>query len=97
MLLSEKNARHARRDSSRNVDGEFKKRLENRPGPERPEPMMTASNIHYELADRVQGLSAGGIGAMLLLARNIGLINDIDAQSSSSSSGICPITNPTMS
>jgi len=27
--------------------------------------MMTASTIHYELADRVQGLSAGGIGAML--------------------------------
>jgi len=40
------------------------KRIENRPGPEREEPMMTASNIHYELADRVQGLSAGGIGAI---------------------------------
>ena len=55
------------------------KRIENRPGPEREEPMITASNIHYELADRVQGLSAGGIGAMLLLARNTGLIKDIDA------------------
>ena len=55
------------------------KRIENRPGPEREEPMMTASNIHYELADRVQGLGAGGIGAMLLLARNTGLIKDIDA------------------
>jgi len=54
------------------------KRIENRPGPERDEPMMTASNIHYELADRVQGLSAGGIGAMLLLARNTGLTKDID-------------------
>jgi hypothetical protein len=40
--------------------------------------MMTASNIHYELADRVHGLSAGGIGAMLLLARRTGLIADID-------------------
>jgi hypothetical protein len=40
--------------------------------------MMTATNIHYELADRVQGLSAGGIGAMLLLARRTGLIADID-------------------
>ena len=54
------------------------KRIDNRPGPERDEPMMTATNIHYELADRVQGLSAGGIGAMLLLARRIGLIHDID-------------------
>ena len=44
-------------------------RILNRPGPERDRPMMTASNIHYELADRVQGLAAGGIGALLLLAR----------------------------
>ena len=31
------------------------------------------------MADRVQGLSAGGIGVMLLLAHRIGLIRDIDA------------------
>ena len=54
------------------------RRIENRPGPERDRPMMTASNIHYELADRVQGLAAGGIGAMHLLASRIGLIRDID-------------------
>ena len=54
-------------------------RIVNRPGTEREVPMMTASNIHYELGDRVQGLSAGGIGAMLLLARRTGLIGDIDA------------------
>jgi hypothetical protein len=53
-------------------------RIANRPGPDRPEPMITASNIHYELADRTQGLNPGGIGAMLLLARRIGLIRDID-------------------
>ena len=40
--------------------------------------MMTASNIHYELADRAQGLAAGGIGAMLLLAQSTGLVRDID-------------------
>jgi hypothetical protein len=53
-------------------------RIANRPGPERDAPMISASNIHYELADRVQGLAAGGIGAILLLARKIGLIGDID-------------------
>jgi Transposase DDE domain group 1 len=53
-------------------------RIENRPGLEREEPMITASNIHYELADRMQGLNPGGIGAMLLLARRIGLTRDID-------------------
>ena len=40
--------------------------------------MMTASNIHYEHADRVQGLSAGGIGAIFLLAQRIGLVQEID-------------------
>lgn len=53
-------------------------RIENRPGPEREQPMMTPNNIHYELADRPRGLAAGGIGAMLLLAKRIGLVRDID-------------------
>lgn len=54
------------------------RRIENRPGPERECPMITASNIQYELADRVEGLACGGIGAMLLLARRTGLIAAID-------------------
>jgi Transposase DDE domain group 1 len=54
------------------------RRIENLPGPERERPMITADNIHYELADRVQGLCAGGIGAMLLVARRTGLVNAID-------------------
>ena len=41
-------------------------------------PMLTASNIGYELADRVRGLSSGGIGAIHLLARKTGLIKAID-------------------
>jgi hypothetical protein len=53
-------------------------RLENQPGAERDQPMITATDIHYELAERAQGLSAGGIGAMLLVARTTGLIRDID-------------------
>lgn len=40
--------------------------------------MMTATNIHYEPADRVRGLSAGGIGAILLLAQKIELDKEID-------------------
>jgi Transposase DDE domain group 1 len=53
-------------------------RIANRPGPPRQRPMITAANIHYELGERVGGLAAGGIGAMLLLARKTGLIRDID-------------------
>ena len=40
--------------------------------------MMTATNIHYEHADRVRGLSAGGIGALFLLAQKIELVKEID-------------------
>jgi hypothetical protein len=40
--------------------------------------MMTASNIHYESAARVRGLSAGGIGALFLLAQELELVKDID-------------------
>ena len=72
------------------------RRIENRPGPERERPMMTATNIHYELADRVQGLAAGGIGAMLLLAGGR-LDRATSTATSISSSGICPTTNPTTS
>jgi hypothetical protein len=56
----------------------IKKRLANTPGLERPVPMMTATNIHYEQANRVRGLSAGGIGAIFLLARKIELDKEID-------------------
>ena len=56
----------------------IKKRLENTPGPERTVPMMSAANIHYEYADRVRGLSAGGIGAIFLLAQRVNLVNEID-------------------
>jgi hypothetical protein len=73
-----KNTRERNRRLLRQRRRRILNRIENRPGPERDRPMMTASNIHYELADRVHGLSAGGIGAMLLLARRTGLINDID-------------------
>ena len=56
----------------------IKKRLDPTPGPERPTPMMTATNIHYESADRARGLSAGGIGALFLLAQRIELVKDIN-------------------
>jgi hypothetical protein len=41
-------------------------------------PMFTASNIHYEIAERTQGMAFGGIGAIHLLARKIGLIDAIN-------------------
>jgi len=41
-------------------------------------PVFTASNIHYEFADRIRGIAHGGIGAIHLLARRIGLIDAIN-------------------
>jgi hypothetical protein len=42
------------------------------------QPIMTARNIHYEIAERTHGIAVGGIGAMHALARRIGLIDAID-------------------
>ena len=63
--MTRKRDRKKTRERNRRIFNERKRRIldriVNRPGPERDQPMMTATNIHYELADRVQGLSAGGI------------------------------------
>ena len=37
--------------------------------------MFTGSNIHYEMAEKTQGLGCGGIGAMHLLCQKIGLVD----------------------
>jgi len=77
--LRKRNARNTRQRDYKKTPGRNRKilnarkrrilwRIENRPGPERDQPLMTASKIHYELADRIQGRSAGGIGAMLTMA-----------------------------
>ena len=42
------------------------------------QPMMTARNIHYEIAERTRGISHGGIGTMHALANQLGLIEAID-------------------
>jgi DDE family transposase len=41
-------------------------------------PVFTASNIRYEISDRLRAIAHGGIGAIQLLARRIGLIEGIN-------------------
>ena len=41
-------------------------------------PMFTAHNIHYEIAKRTHGIAHGGIGAIHILARQLGLVESID-------------------
>src|SRR4051794_15494620 len=43
-----------------------------------PDPVFTASNIHYDAATKAQAISCGGIGAIHLLVRKLGLAEAID-------------------
>jgi hypothetical protein len=54
------------------------RRLVNRQWEDQLSPMLAASNIHYELSDRIHGLDCGGIGVIHLLARQTGLIDAIN-------------------
>ncbi len=45
---------------------------------EQSRPMFSASNIHYQIADRAGGIICGGIGVMHKLARQTGLIEALD-------------------
>jgi len=42
------------------------------------EPQFAASNIHYEVSVKTGAISCGGIGAMHMLAKDIGLVDAID-------------------
>lgn len=62
-----------------------KHRIERRLDPQRgwadqPAPIMGARNIHYEIAERTRAVTAGGIGAIHLLAQKLGLPAEIDAR-----------------
>ncbi len=54
------------------------RRIQNKPGVEAHQPMMTASNIHYEIAEKVRAIAPGGIGAIHLMAQKLGLVHDIN-------------------
>jgi Transposase DDE domain group 1 len=43
-----------------------------------PQPVITATNIHYEAATKTQAIPCGGIGAIQLLVRKLGLAEAID-------------------
>jgi hypothetical protein len=46
--------------------------------PEQPEPMLSARNIHFEMAQRGRAIGCGGIGALHLLGQKLGLAREID-------------------
>ena len=46
----------------------------------RTTPMMSATNVAYEVSDRVEATAWGGVAAMHQLARAVGLVNALDEQ-----------------
>ena len=44
------------------------------------EPMMSGSNIHFEMAERDRAINYGGIGAIHLMGQRLGLAQEIDSR-----------------
>ena len=62
-----------------------KHRIERRLDPKRrwseqPAPMLSASNIHFEMAERDRAVNYGGIGAIHLMGQRLGLAEEIDGR-----------------
>jgi len=47
---------------------------------EQPAPMLSASNIHFEMAERDRAVNYGGIGAIHLMGQRLGLAEEIDGR-----------------
>lgn len=59
---------------------EIKKRLERKQWEEQPQPMFTARNIHYEIAEKTRAINCGGIGAIHQMVLKSGLVHEINRQ-----------------
>lgn len=55
------------------------RRLKRKQWENQPQPMFNASNIYYEMDGRHKGIANGGIGAIHLMNKNLGLVEDIDS------------------
>jgi hypothetical protein len=62
----------------RNRKQRITRRLAPRPWSDQPRPMLKASNIRYEMAQRTHAVGCGGIGAVHLLVQRLGLVEDIN-------------------
>ena len=78
MKTSKAQKRIERKRKLNNRKQRIKYRLRDINWADQERPILTAGNIHYELADRVRGLCQGGVGAIHLLVNKVGLIEAID-------------------
>jgi len=44
------------------------------------EPVITARNVHYEMAEKSRAINCGGIGAIHLMVNKLGLREEIDSR-----------------
>jgi hypothetical protein len=56
----------------------IEKRLKRKQWENQLRPMFTASNIHYEMDGRHKGIASGGIGAVHLMNKKLGFIEEVD-------------------
>jgi len=54
------------------------RRLKRKQWKNQPKPMFSASNIHYEMDGRHKGISSGGIGAIHLMNKKLGFVEEMD-------------------
>jgi hypothetical protein len=70
--------------SYRKIIRNRKQRIERRLAPrnwaDQPEPMLGASNIHYEMAQKTEAISYGGIGAIHKMVCKLGLVEELDRE-----------------
>ena len=62
----------------RNRKQRIDRRLKPKNWDDQARPMLKASNIQYEMAERTAAMNCGGIGAMHLMVQRLGLVADID-------------------
>lgn len=56
----------------------IEKRLRRKHYCDQENPMMSGSNIHYEVSEKMQALSYGGIGAIHQMVQRIGLVDELN-------------------
>ncbi len=52
-------------------------RLKKKNYEDQKKPMITASNIHYEMSEKTSAMNYGGIGAIHTMVNQVGLIDDL--------------------
>jgi len=56
----------------------IEKRLRRRQWADQATPMFRASNIHYEMDGRREGIASGGIGAIHVMNKKLGFVEEVD-------------------